>query len=49
MYFHMDSIRKFKSYCQSWIFTIITFIIVGVRGGGNSKGEKTLLIAKWRR
>jgi len=44
MYFHMDSITKFKSSFQSWIFTIIIFIIVGVKGGGNSKGEKKLLI-----
>jgi hypothetical protein len=41
----MDSIRKFRTSFQSWIFIIITFIVVGVRGGGNSKGEKQLLIA----
>jgi len=40
MFFHMDSIRKFISSFQSWSFTIKVVIIVGVRGRGNSKGEK---------
>jgi hypothetical protein len=40
MFFHMDSIRKFKSFFQSWNFVTIVVIIVSVRGGGNIKGEK---------
>jgi hypothetical protein len=40
MFFHMDSIREFISYFQSWNFITIVVIIVNVRGGGNNKGEK---------
>jgi len=34
MFFHMDSIKEFKSS-----FQIIVIIIIGVRGKGNNKGE----------
>jgi hypothetical protein len=40
MFFHMDSIREFKSSLQNWSFITIVGIIVGVKGGGNNKGEK---------
>ncbi len=39
MFFHMDSIKKFRSSLQSWSFVTIVIIIVGVRGKGNNKGE----------
>jgi len=45
MFFHMDSIRKFKSSIQSWRSSNIVVIIIGVRGIGDSKGEKKLFIA----
>jgi len=44
MCFHMDSIRKVRSSFQNRSYTIINVIIVGVRQGGNNKGEKQLLI-----
>jgi hypothetical protein len=37
MFFHMDSIREFRSSIQSWRFATIVFIIVGVRGVGITK------------
>jgi hypothetical protein len=40
MFFHMDSIREFISYFQSWNFITIVVVIVNVRGEGNNKGEK---------
>jgi len=40
MFFHMDSIKEFKSFLQNWSFDIITIIVVDVKGGRNSKGEK---------
>jgi hypothetical protein len=40
MFFHMDSIRKFKSFIQSWRFATIIVTIIGVRGIGDNKGEK---------
>jgi len=40
----MDSIRKFRSFIQNWRFATIVAIIIGVRGIGDNKGEKTLLI-----
>jgi len=40
MFFHMDSIREFKSSIQSWRFGTIVFIIVGVRGVGISKVKR---------
>jgi len=45
MFFHMDSIREIRSSLQSWSLTTISFIIVGVKGGRNNKGENQLLIA----
>jgi len=44
MFFHMDSIRKFRSFIQSWRFVTIVAIVIGVRGIGDNRGEKTLLI-----
>jgi hypothetical protein len=43
----MDSIKKFKSFIQSWRFvTIVTIVIIviDVNGIGDSKGKKQLLI-----
>jgi hypothetical protein len=40
----MDSIREFINFIQSWSFVIIVIIIVGVKGKGNNKCEKQLLI-----
>jgi hypothetical protein len=40
----MDSIREFKSSIQSWNFATIAIIIISVRGVGDNKGEKKLLI-----
>ncbi len=42
MFFHMDSIKIFKSSLQNWSFTTIIIIINDVKGGGNNKGEKQL-------
>jgi hypothetical protein len=42
--FLMGSIREFKKSLQNWGYATIVVIIVGVRGGGNNKGEKQLLI-----
>jgi hypothetical protein len=39
MFFHMDSIREIKSFLQSWSLVTMSFIIVGVKGGRNNKGE----------
>jgi len=39
MFSYMDSIGKFKNSLQNWSFVIIVVIIVGVKGGGNNKGE----------
>ncbi len=44
MFFHMGSIRKFKNSIQSWRFATIIIIIIVVRGVGDNKGEKQLLI-----
>jgi hypothetical protein len=44
MFFHMDSIREFKSSFQCWSYVTIVVIIVSVRGGRDSKGERQLLI-----
>jgi hypothetical protein len=38
----MDSIRKFKSLIHSWRFP--TIVVIGVKGIGDNKGEKQLLI-----
>ncbi len=44
MFFHMDSMRKFRSFIQSWNSTTIIIIIIGVKEGGDSNGEKQLMI-----
>jgi hypothetical protein len=44
MFFHMDSIREFRSSIQNWRSSTIAIIIVGVRGIRDSKGQKELLI-----
>jgi hypothetical protein len=41
----MDSIRILKRFVQSWKYATIFVIIIGVRGVGESKSEKQLLIA----
>jgi len=45
MFFHMDSIREFKSSIQSWRSVTIVVIVIGVRRVGDNKCEKQLLIA----
>jgi hypothetical protein len=37
MFFHMDSIREFKNYIQSWRFAAIIVIVIRVRGVGIAK------------
>jgi hypothetical protein len=44
MFFHMNSIRKFKISIQSCRSFTIVSIVIGIRGIRNSKGEKQLLI-----
>ncbi len=44
MFFHMNSNREFKSSIQSRRFVTIVVIVIGVKGVGDSKGEKKLLI-----
>jgi len=44
MFFHMDSIKEFRSSIQNWRSSTIAIIIVGVRGIKDSKGQKELLI-----
>jgi hypothetical protein len=39
MFFHMDSIKKFKSFLQSWNFITIIIIFVDVRERWNNKSE----------
>ncbi len=45
MFFHMNSISKFQNYIQNWGSTTIVVIVIGVRGVGDNKIEKQLLIA----
>jgi hypothetical protein len=40
MFFHMDSIRQFKSSIQNWRSSTIVVIVIGVRGVWDNKGEK---------
>jgi hypothetical protein len=44
MFFHMDSIRKFRSFIQNWRFATIALIIIVVKGIKEIKGENQLLI-----
>jgi hypothetical protein len=44
MFFQMDSIRKFRKFIWRWRSATIVVIIIGVRGVGDNKGEKKLLI-----
>ncbi len=44
MFFHMDSMKEFRSFIQSWNFTTIIIIIIGVKGGGDNNGGKQLMI-----
>jgi hypothetical protein len=44
MFFHMDSIKEFKSSIQNWRFVTIIIVMIGVRGIGDNKHEKQLLI-----
>jgi hypothetical protein len=37
MFFHMDSIREFRSFIQSWRSGTIVVIIIGVRGVGDKQ------------
>jgi hypothetical protein len=39
MFFHMDSIRKFKSFIQSWRSPLMVVIVIGVKGIGDNKCE----------
>jgi hypothetical protein len=40
MFFHMDSIREFKSSIQNWRSSTIVVIIIGIKGVWDNKGEK---------
>jgi len=40
----MDSIKEFRSFIQNWTSITIVVIIINVKGIGNSRGEKQLLI-----
>ncbi len=44
MFFHVDSIRGFKTSFQTWAFATLVVMVIVVRGGGDNKGEKKLLI-----
>jgi hypothetical protein len=44
MFFHMDSIREFRSSIHNWRSSTIVVIVIGVKGVGDKKGEKQLLI-----
>ncbi len=44
IFFHMDSIRKFRSCIQSWRSITIAIIVTDLKGIKDSKGEKQLLI-----
>jgi hypothetical protein len=35
----MDSIREIRNSLQSWNLVTMSFIVVGVKGGRNNKGE----------
>jgi hypothetical protein len=40
----MDSIKEFRSFIISWRFVTIVVIIINLRGVGDNKAEKKLLI-----
>jgi hypothetical protein len=40
MFFHMYSIKEFRSFIQNWKFATIVVIMISVRGVRDSKGEK---------
>ncbi len=44
MFFHTNSIREFEKIIQSWNFTHIVVIITSVKGGGDNRGKKQLII-----
>jgi hypothetical protein len=44
MFFHMDSIRKFKTYIHNCRFITIVVIIIGVKGIEDNKNKKQSLI-----
>jgi hypothetical protein len=44
MFFHMDSIRKFKSYIHNCRSITIVVIIIGLKGIEDNKSEKQSLI-----
>jgi len=44
MLFHMDSIRKFKSYIHNYRFITTIVIIIGVKRIEDNKSEKPSLI-----
>ncbi len=45
MFFHMDSIRKFRNSILRWRSAPIVIIVIGVKGIGDNRNEKQLLIA----
>jgi hypothetical protein len=45
MFFHINFIKKFRSFIQNWRSITIVVIIIVVRGIKDSKGEQQLLIA----
>jgi ABC-type transport system involved in multi-copper enzyme maturation permease subunit len=40
----MNCIKEFKSSIQSWRFVTIVVIVIGVKGVGDSRGEKQLFL-----
>jgi hypothetical protein len=44
IFFHMNCIKEFKSSIQSWRFVTIVVIVIGVKGVGDNRGEKLLII-----
>jgi len=44
MFFHKDFIKEFRSFIYSWSSVIIAIIVNIIKGVGDNKGEKQLLI-----
>jgi hypothetical protein len=44
MVFHTNSIKEFKKIIQSWNSSHIVVIVIGVKGGGDSRGKEQLMI-----